>query len=129
MNMAIHGRFGNGQIICLYCVIDMLPFLDGIRNDFLIVIDKSEELVGILTLEMLAEHLLGHVPKDDFDRIVYLANMLKSEIKKGNDIMDVKTAIERLVSKGVINSPDYWLKVVDVVKYADELLINMAKKI
>ena len=34
---------------------------------FLIVIDKSEELVGILTLEMLAEHLLGHVPKDNFD--------------------------------------------------------------
>ena len=36
-------------------------------SQFLIVIDKSEELVGILTLEMLAEHLLGHVPKDDFD--------------------------------------------------------------
>jgi len=44
-------------------------------------------------------------------------------------IDNVKDALNKLVEKGVINSPDYWLKAVDVVKHLDVLLINMANKL
>ena len=44
-------------------------------------------------------------------------------------VNSVGEALKVLKDKGVINSPDYWLKAVDVVKYLDELIINAANKI
>ena len=44
-------------------------------------------------------------------------------------INNVQDALNILVEKGVINSPDYWLKAIDVVKHLDTLLINMANKL
>lgn len=63
-------------------------------------------------------------------------NLLQGRILKGDDVMDttpsdftVSTAIKHLANKGVISSPEYWEKAAGVVKYLDELLINVAKKI
>lgn len=52
----------------------------------------------------------------------------------GHDIQEVKAvdveqALKILVEKGVISTPDYWRNAVNVVKYLDSLLINMAKKL
>ena len=44
-------------------------------------------------------------------------------------VNSVDEALKILKDKGVINSPDYWLKAVDVVKYLDAFIINVAKKI
>ncbi len=41
-------------------------------------------------------------------------------------ITDVNVAINKLVEKGVINSPDYWTSAYQVVNNLDKLLINMA---
>lgn len=35
---------------------------------FFLVVNKHAEIVGLFTYKMLAEHILGRVPKDDFDR-------------------------------------------------------------
>lgn len=35
---------------------------------FFMVVDKHAEIVGLFTYKMLAEYILGRVPKDDFDR-------------------------------------------------------------
>lgn len=42
-----------------------------------------------------------------------------------NFVTDYETAINILVEKGVIASPDYWLNACKVVKYLPDLLINM----
>lgn len=44
-------------------------------------------------------------------------------------VNSVDEALKILQNKGVINSPEYWFKAVDVVKHLDELFINVAKKI
>lgn len=44
-------------------------------------------------------------------------------------VNSVDEALKILKDKGVINSPDYWLKAIDVVKYLDTFIINIAKKI
>ena len=48
--------------------------------------------------------------------------------KRGEKVMitDVNEAINKLVDKGVINSPDYWTSAYQVVNNLDKLLINMA---
>ena len=35
---------------------------------FFLVVDKHADIVGLFTYKMLAEYILGRVPKDDFDR-------------------------------------------------------------
>lgn len=37
-----------------------------------------------------------------------------------------QTALDYLVKRGIINSPDYWSKAADVVKYLGDLLVNVA---
>ena len=54
--------------------------------------------------------------------------ILKEREKK----MEVKTvdeALKVLHEKGVMNTTEYWKNAVNVVKYLDSLLINMANKI
>jgi len=51
------------------------------------------------------------------------------EVESMTEIKDVKAAIKKLQDKGVISSPDYWINAVNVVKYLDTLIINMANKI
>lgn len=38
-------------------------------------------------------------------------------------------ALKLLVEKGVLSSPDYWLKVASIVKYFDAFVINVANKL
>jgi len=47
--------------------------------------------------------------------------------QKEADNMTVDEALEILVAKGALLSPDYWRKAAECVKYLDALLINMAK--
>lgn len=51
------------------------------------------------------------------------------EVKNMEKIENVEQALIVLVNAKVINSPDYWLKACDVVKYLPDLLINFANKI
>ena len=51
------------------------------------------------------------------------------EVESMTEIKDVKEAIKKLQDKGVISSPDYWINAVNVVKYLDTLIINMANKL
>ena len=44
-------------------------------------------------------------------------------------ITNPQDALKKLVEKGIINTPEYWLKAIDVVKSLDELLIKMANSI
>lgn len=50
-------------------------------------------------------------------------------VSESKEIKTVDEALKILKNRGVINSPDYWLKAVDVVKYLNELIINVARKI
>lgn len=54
--------------------------------------------------------------------------ILGYEIKE-DDKVDVNQAIKILVEKGIISTPEYWQNAVKVVKYLDNLLINMARKL
>ena len=51
------------------------------------------------------------------------------EVKNMDKIENVEQALKVLVNAKVINSPDYWFKACDVVKYLLDLLINFANKI
>jgi N-acetylmuramoyl-L-alanine amidase len=51
------------------------------------------------------------------------------EVKNMDKIENVEQALAVLVNAKIINSPDYWLKACDVVKYLPDLLINFANKI
>ena len=88
-----------------------------------------------LTTEILARNpsihtICGHrdvgssvCPGKNFD-----VNEIIRLVKEG-DKVTVEDAIEKLVSKGIISSPNYWLSAVGVVKYLDNLLINIAGKL
>lgn len=60
-----------------------------------------------------------------------IANGISKYFRKEvvNLVNSVDEALKVLKDKGVINSPDYWVKAVDVVKHLDEFIINAAKKI
>jgi hypothetical protein len=47
--------------------------------------------------------------------------------KTGMNINNASEALEVLKNAGVVNSPEYWLKVADVVRNFEQLLINVAK--
>ena len=53
------------------------------------------------------------------------------EILKKIEVINVTTAeaMQILADKGVIASPEYWIKVLDTVKNFDQLIINMAQKL
>lgn len=51
------------------------------------------------------------------------------EVKNMEKIENVEQALTVLVNAKVINSPDYWLKACEIVKYLPDLLINFANKI
>ncbi len=69
--------------------------------------------------------------KDNGKTVDEFRNAVQQEINRqlGGDKMDVKQAIDVLVQKGIISSPEYWIKAVDIVKYLDSLLINIASKL
>lgn len=46
-----------------------------------------------------------------------------------SEITTVEQALNRLMEKKIINSPDYWVKAVGVVKYLDSFIINVAKAV
>lgn len=47
----------------------------------------------------------------------------------GSEKMNINEALAILVKNRVINSPEYWLNAVGVVKYLDSLIINMAQEL
>ena len=70
-------------------------------------------------------------PGDTIDKAIFVDEILK-RFKGEKIVVEVKTAeqaLETLQKAGIIQSPDYWLKVVDVVNYQRDLLINMANYI
>ncbi|MBR6301185.1 N-acetylmuramoyl-L-alanine amidase [bacterium] len=58
-----------------------------------------------------------------------ICKYFKKEVKGMAKVENVQDALKILHEKGVINSVDYWVKAVDIVKYLDALIINMANKI
>ena len=61
--------------------------------------------------------------------IIEYTNWNGIEKQTNEEVKTVEEALKKLQDKGVINSPDYWANAVQVVKYLDELLINMANKL
>jgi N-acetylmuramoyl-L-alanine amidase len=53
--------------------------------------------------------------------------LVKRIVEGGDRAMGLDEAIAELVKRGIINSPEYWVKACDVVKHLDELLIKVAK--
>ena len=47
---------------------------------FFLVIDKNGQIVGLLTYQMLIDHLLGHVPYDDFEEDTSISAVMKREL-------------------------------------------------
>lgn len=43
--------------------------------------------------------------------------------------LTVEAALQIMVDNGIINTPDHWQKAAEVVKYLDQLIINVAKKL
>ena len=55
---------------------------------------------------------------------------IKYGVEEEKTVVDnVQDALNVLVEKGVINSKDYWVKAIDVVKHLDGLIINTANKL
>lgn len=50
-------------------------------------------------------------------------------LRIGGDKMNAQEALNILQEKGVISNTDYWRKAIDVTKYLDQLIINMASKL
>lgn len=55
-----------------------------------------------------------------------LQNMISASSTKEEAIMDIDKALDVLVSKGIINTKDYWKMACGVVKYLQELIIKFA---
>jgi hypothetical protein len=53
----------------------------------------------------------------------------KSDKSGGVRATSVDQALQILVKKGVVSSPDYWLKAIGVIRYIDALLINIASAV
>jgi N-acetylmuramoyl-L-alanine amidase len=98
--------------------------------------------VNTVNLMSHAEVSMKWGETDHQDPIAYFAKFCKTfaqfrsdvqlkinSMQKGGNIMNVQDAIKKLVEKGVISSPGYWNKAIEVVKYLDQLLINMANKL
>lgn len=68
---------------------------------------------------------------DDFytDEVTWNYNTHEPKEEPVMEKITVDEAIQILVDNGVINSPEQWLKAVEVVKYLDQLFINMANKL
>lgn len=49
--------------------------------------------------------------------------------KAKTEVKTAKEAIQLLVDKGILNSPDYWIKAVDIVKQLDLLFIRIANNL
>lgn len=54
---------------------------------------------------------------------------LGKAVESVSEIKNVDEALKILQDKGIVNSPEYWLKAVDTVKYLDSLILNMANKL
>ena len=69
---------------------------------------------------------------DGWARFVYNGTryyVCASGLQKGRQTAKITTpeaAVKALVSKGVINTPDYWQEHIKDISYLDELIINMA---
>lgn len=58
----------------------------------------------------------------------YFIPLIKQFIERG-DSMTAQEAIQKLVDKGIITAPDYWLSAINIVKNLDTLFIKIAEKI
>jgi len=79
------------------------------------------------------DHILGHnqidpkrkpnCPGEKFPLVEIIKSIEYQEIS------DVNLAVNILYNHGIINSPEYWSKAKDVIKYQEQLYINMANYI
>lgn len=79
-------------------------------------------------------HITGHFEFDSvnrkFDPIAsYSVDNIVHSLNKGEDIMSKDEAIKVLTDERVINSPEYWIKAIDVCNHFDQFVINVATKI
>lgn len=84
-------------------------------------------------------HLIGHNELDSVERefdpvmsykvddVISSVAILRMKGDKQMNEFTVDEAIAVLVAKGIISSPDYWQKVLAIVKYFDVFVINVAK--
>lgn len=99
-------------------------YMPAVLVELAFISNPAEE--KLLADEMWQDIFANAIAEGIFDFLGNEHNKPKEVRKVINNVPD---ALNVLVEKGLINSPDYWLKAVDVVKYLDVLLINMANKI
>lgn len=88
------------------------------------------QLIGKYNFPIDNNHIIGHYRIDSVNRPncpgpnFPWARLFKD--LKGGVNLDVNQALTFLLDKGVITNIEYWKKTTEVVKYQDQLLINMA---
>lgn len=88
-------------------------FLSNAREKSFLVLDAYQNKIALA----IANGILKYFGMED------------KTVSESKEIKTVDEALKILKNRGVINSLGYWLKAVDVVKYLDELIINVARKI
>lgn len=115
-------------------VSNLTPWGDGevTRRDNLHVLNATDAIAGLLEIsfhDKLDEarwmHESSTVISKTITRGIVIATGIR-EIPKV-EVSDANEAIKVLVAKGIVNSPEYWLKAVDVTKNLDTLIINTVK--
>lgn len=141
---AWHAGFVNKPNWALYDGANPNYYTIGIEHEALVGDSLTvEQYLATLRLhQMLIEkynipidnnHIIGHYRIDSVNRpndpgSKFPWNKLLNDLKDG-DKMNTDQALSILVKNKIINSPDYWLKATEVVKYLDVLIINTAKEL
>lgn len=89
------------------------------------VADKCRDIMTRWPIEVIGGHRDYYAtacPGANYD-VDYVRELVKGE----DAVMDVNEALKVLLAKGVLSDLEYWKKVADVVKYQEQLYINMAK--
>ncbi len=96
-------------------------------------LELHKMLIDKYSIPIDNSHIVGHCNIDTVNRpncpgAKFPWDRLFGDLR-GSDKVSVEQALDILVENKVINSPEYWLKAVGVVKHLDGLLINMAKSL
>ena len=65
----------------------------------------------------------------DWTAWVGFKKSLTEGVRKVEPITDINVAFKVLVDKGIIDSPEYWIKVAAIVKYFDIVVLRVANKL
>lgn len=122
----------NAYTVGIECVSAGEPLTPEQHNT---VIQITRDLCNIYKIVIDRYHLIGHYELDSVNRRYdpissYSVDQIVKELKESEAVkVTVEEALDIQVKEGVINSPEYWKKVIDTTKNFDQYVINVSKKI